>query len=497
MRFLAVLLALVYPPSSLYSSCLSSQGKVSFDSSDALPWFEHKLFPFQQEGVSRLVSEKRMILADEMGAGKTVQSVVAMNRLLRCGILCSSTFRALIICPKSVVGVWVNELGHWLDDEYASRMDSIHIISAGGPPPLNSLSSKGKIQIINYDVCNKYKNELQSVTFDVLICDEAHYLKSSHTQRTKTIVGIDEPGIQSTYMWLLTGTPILNRPREILPLIWALNREKWPTYDDLERSVFSGADDLLNLRDLKFILRPKILRRKKIDFAQELPPKQISVVILDHSSSIADEEKRFARDKFCQESDSNSTQRSNNQKFPLEAFGETTSSLNHYGVESLTGTDLLKALATIRRFTSTLKLDPAIHLIKKYILTEKVVVFAHHRDLIHGLVESFGDSCVYVHGGLKMESRLHAVAKFQTETTCRIFIGSIRAAGLGINLSVGARVLFLELDYSPSIMTQAEDRCHRFGQKKSVKVRFVTTSFDLKRACLKQTTILYVFSMKR
>ena len=102
--------------------------------------------------------------------------------------------------------------------------------------------------------------------FDILICDEAHYLKSAQSQHADAILGIkgrDIRGIQSKYLWLLTGTPILNRPNEIYTLLWALNQSKWRSYSDFKKKWGGSFEEVTNLGELKALIKPLILRRKK------------------------------------------------------------------------------------------------------------------------------------------------------------------------------------------------------------------------------------------
>ena len=155
----------------------------------------------------------------------------------------------------------------------------------------------------------------------------------------------------------------------------------------------------------------------------------------------------------------------------------------------LSGTQLLKALAKNRSFNSYLKIEPAVQLLKEYIISEKVVMFAHHRKVVLGLVEAFGNSCVHIIGGIDSKSREEAVDRFQNDASCHLFVGSIRAAGLGLTLTASSHavfraaglgltltasshVVFLELDWSPAIMDQAMDHCHRVGQQDSVQVDY-------------------------
>jgi len=129
-------------------------------------------------------------------------------------------------------------------------------------------------------------------------------------------------------------------------------------------------------------------------------------------------------------------------------------------------------LAKVRKETAMLKIKPAVALLKDVMACEKVVVFAHHRAIIHALVEEFGSKCVHIIGGMDTESRAQAVRRFQNDDRCRIFVGSIRAAGVGVTLTAASHVVFLELDWSPAVMAQAEDRCHRVGQKDSVLCQY-------------------------
>jgi SWI/SNF-related matrix-associated actin-dependent regulator 1 of chromatin subfamily A len=433
------------------------------------------LFPFQEVGVARLVSDRRLLLADDMGLGKTVQSISAINSLFCKGELSPSTFRVLIICPKSVVSVWVDELEEWIDDRYVSLEHSLHVVSAGIADPLDVDASFGTIQIINYDICHRHRDILQNVPFDVLICDEAHYLKSPQTQRTDAILGIKEKskGIQSRYTWFLSGTPILNRLNEIYPLLFAINKDKWNSYYAFKKKYAGSYDEVVNLGQLKLMLRPSLLRRKKVDVLKDLPPKLHSVVSLEGSEGVKEREQEFAFESYGMELNVAQIKDSAVDISSLGKFGENASSLKEYGIGTyLKGTALLSALAKVRSITSSFKLEPSVQLLKQYIMCEKVVVFAHHRQLIMDLVEAFGDSCVHIIGGMDAKSRAEAVQRFQNDASCRLFIGSIRAAGVGLTLTASSHVVFLELDWSPSIMTQAEDRCHRVGQQDSVLVEY-------------------------
>jgi SWI/SNF-related matrix-associated actin-dependent regulator 1 of chromatin subfamily A len=102
---------------------------------------------------------------------------------------------------------------------------------------------------------------------------------------------------------------------------------------------------------------------------------------------------------------------------------------------------------------------------------EKVVVFAHHHEVIDALEEEFKEIAVRIDGRVSLDERQRAVDRFQTDVSCRVFIGGIQAAGVGLTLTAASTVVFVELDWVPGNISQAEDRCHRIGQKESVLVQ--------------------------
>lgn len=491
--------AILLPVQSFSVDTTAAAGK-SVDSKKLL------LFPYQEKGVDRLCSDRRLILGDDMGLGKTCQAISALNRLYDTGEFRPDQGRVLIICPKSVLNVWVDELEQWLDPRLLEEMD-IHVCTAGEEP---SASDRGLMQLINYDICHKHKDLLQGQSWDVVICDEAHYLKSHSSKRTLAILGSSTAkskagGVtqSASYVWLLTGTPILNRPVELYPLLRALDSSEWGSRKDFIESYcepksmklrgrgryVTNNNGASNLQELKKRLQPYMLRRYKVDVLTDLPPKLRSCVNLDGSDAAVQERRMVAEmmgmddyvveryDDADADADEEDEER-NTGKFAesdsLVSFSAEASALTHYGIKASDFEDdkFLGALAKIRKETAMLKIKPAVALLKDVMACEKVVVFAHHRAIIYALVEEFGSKCVHIIGGMDTESRALAVRRFQNDDGCRIFIGSIRAAGVGVTLTAASHVVFLELDWSPAIMAQAEDRCHRVGQQDSVLCQY-------------------------
>jgi SNF2 family DNA or RNA helicase len=133
-------------------------------------------------------------------------------------------------------------------------------------------------------------------------------------------------------------------------------------------------------------------------------------------------------------------------------------------------------MARIRHETALAKVPHAIKFIEESLeSSSKIVVFAHHKDVISQLKDAF-PGCVSITGDTKMEDRQAAVDRFQNDDKCRVFFGNIKAAGVGLTLTAAAHVIFVELDWVPGNMSQAEDRCHRIGQKGSVLVQHIVLS---------------------
>lgn len=232
----------------------------------------------------------------------------------------------------------------------------------------------------------------------------------------------------------------------------------------MEIKDFSGSS---NLQQLSERLEPIMLRRYKMDVLSQLPPKFRSCTILTTDVDVGQQERELLR--VTLQENMNTTKAAALTNLDLDDFGSKAEELMTYiGSDS----SILAMISTVRQETAFLKLKPAIELLEEYILQEKVVVFAHHRAVIGALMKHFGKRAVGIIGGMKRENRDDAVRQFQEDDNVRLFAGSIRAAGVGLTLTAASHVVFLELDWSPGVMSQAEDRLHRVGQSNSVRIQY-------------------------
>jgi SNF2 family DNA or RNA helicase len=322
------------------------------------------------------------------------------------------------------------------------------------------------VVIINYDVLKKYREELRSVSWNLAIFDEAHMLKEMKTGRTKEVFGQKKQGfspIPAKRYLFLTGTPIVNRPKELFPILQAID----PTglgknfmayalrycgaYKHKFGWDFNGAT---HLDELQEILRSKfMIRRLKSDVLKELPPKRRQVLILECGTAIKEilEKEKQVYDDY--------SQTLKDGDFESPAFAD---------------------MSRVRKEVAIAKTPFIVDHIKEVLEEQnKICLFVHHHEVVDALRAAFGASCVIIDGRTKNEDRQAAVDRFQTDETCKVFIGTIRAAGVGITLTASSTVIFGELDWVPGNVTQAEDRCHRIGQTGTVFVRHLVLEGSL------------------
>lgn len=413
--------------------------------------------PYQEKGIRYMLGGTGTILADEMGLGKTVQAIGTLNAL--------QALNVLIVCPAGLKLNWQNELAEWLVP--LPRGQAVHVASY-----------------------HEAKIYVEHPEWDLLIVDEAHYIKNPQAQRSQTIKALAKRAKRTI---LLTGTPIENRPIELWPLLQIACPEKWDPpnplpvkvmapesrkthpgegpnfwefarlYCDLKRSYFpargrqqsawdfSGAS---NLDELRAKLRETcMVRRLKKDVLTELPEKTHQVIVLP-SKGIDDS----------------------------ALFPEMTEENYDRIIRKLTADKAEFAEFSRKRHEQALAmLDEFIKFIEDQLDSSgKIVIFAHHTDVIEGLAEALDPhNPVTIMGSTPMAERDGAVRRFQEDKGCRVFIGAIGAAGVGITLTAASHVIFVELDPVPGRMAQAADRVHRIGQREAVLIQYLVANRSL------------------
>lgn len=330
-----------------------------------------------------------------------------------------------------------------------------------------------QVVILNYELLKAYRPFLRQRTWDLLIVDEAHYLKKGKADRTMEVLGgikrnpdktIKEriSPIPTHRALFLTGTPILNKPKELWTLVSAIDPNglgsDWfrfaKRYCQLREIMgwkngkparigwwWDGAD---NLAELQKIMRERfMIRRLKSDVLKELPTKIRQIIPITPKS--------VTLKKLCIEE--------------LKQFEEYTSHKDFDFNKIPVSPELREKIA--------LQKVPYVIEYLQGVLDEqsKIVLFTHHHSVTDKLAESLNNyNPVVLDGRTANGDRQSIVERFQTDSTCRIFIGGIQAAGIGITLTAASVAVFTELDWTPANLSQAEDRLHRIGQTQPVQV---------------------------
>jgi SWI/SNF-related matrix-associated actin-dependent regulator 1 of chromatin subfamily A len=449
--------------------------------------------PYQKAGIEWCTTRDHALVADEMGLGKTIQALGTINHILASRIA-SEGLKVLVVAPASLKLNWQREAQKWLLGEW-----KIKVLKGPQQKQLVIDNPKNNLVIVSYDsiavpdlkgiqarkdqeeknlifdmkfpgvrdksikpkkISQVTRPDLYNVVFDILICDEAHYLKNPNADRTKVTLGDDTKtlarGLKATKKIFLTGTPILNRPEELYPLLKASGHETRTFKSFCFR--YGGGE---NSSELQERLRAGgfMIRRLKHEVLSELPAKRRQILVWEPET---------AAEKAAIQAEVSLL--SNLKKTLLSAGGATT---DNSSVVKKTRFEVpeLAEISRVRHATALVKapriadfaeemLDSGVH---------KLVIFAHHTDVIEIIknkLQSF--SPVVLTGETSLTKRQEAVDTFQNDPTCRVFIGGIRAAGVGLTLTASSTVLFAEQDWTPGAMQQAEDRTHRIGQKESV-----------------------------
>jgi len=392
----------------------------------------------QKEAIQKLVENKKYILADDMGLGKTTSTIIAA--------LESGTKKVLIICPATLKINWKREIENYSDK-------TIYIAEG------KHFSTEHDFVIINYDILKNFHDskkkddsQILASNFDLVVVDEAHYIKNAQAQRTKLINDIVK---KVDRLWLLTGTPMTSRPIDyynLLSLVDSPVAKNWMAYVIRYCSGYQfkvGARKVWNvmgssnLEELRERTSNTITRRLKEDVL-DLPDKIITPVYLRLKS-----------------------------KDYEELMGEYYNWYDKNPDESKSLTVQFTKLTKVRQVIANEKISQTIELAENILEQDKkVIIFCNFTDSLNQIVEHFGKSAVKVDGSMTKQDRQFSVDQFQENEKIKVFVGNIKAAGVGLTLTAAEAVIMNDLSFLPSDHSQAEDRAYRFGQKNNVLVYY-------------------------
>jgi superfamily II DNA or RNA helicase len=422
--------------------------------------------PYQKAGVAaaiRAFSSGRngILLGDEMGLGKTMQAIGTMRLL-------DATSRVLVVCPASLRTNWQREIERWWPEVESPRIlnGSLPRTDQNLPfvPPLS------RVTILNYDKAtgqswdaDLLKDALSRAVFDLVIFDEAHFLKNPKAQRTIFFFGaykagrLIEPGVihNCKTRLLLTGTPIQNRIVESIPLLRAIDafgesgitksektflfRYCGPQKIKTKKKTITHFSGATRLDELQAKLRSGFMvRRLKRDVEKELPPKIRSVIILNNKQTDLVMERPAVLDE-------------------VDDFREAVARLTR-------GPADFNEMSALRARIAKAKTADVVAFLQD-LEDVKMLVFFHHRVLLDAIEKAFSPHLIRIDGSTPPEKRQGLVDKFQTDPKIRLALLSTHAAGIGLTLTAAQAEVFAESDWNPSWAVQAEDRAHRIGQE--------------------------------
>ena len=441
--------------------------------------------PFQKAGIAYALSRPNTLIGDDMGLGKTIQALGVVNAD-------PSIHHVLIVSPLSVAINWQREADKWL-----TRPHSVGIATA------KKLPETADIVICHWGIVAKHARALRERSWDLIVLDESHYAKNSKAARTKAILGDFQTGMTpllAKRQLALTGTPIPNRPVELYPVARWLNPGEFGNwkhfvtrYCNAYQSRYgwdvSGASHLDELQEK---LRASVMiRRLKKDVLKELPPKIRQVVVIGADTS--DLKKALKAEQAV----TTQAEKSLTAAQVAVEFAKTQSEDAYQSAAAKlrqASTAVFTEMSQVRHATALAKVPQVLSHVQDVLAEDgaKVVLFAHHRDVVAslktgleaGTADSPGVKVVEVMGGMSPDGRQAAIDAFQNDVETRVFVATIDAAKEGITLTASHTAVFAELDWVPGNLSQAEDRIHRIGQRDACLIQHVLLdgSIDAKMA---------------
>lgn len=420
---------------------------IDFEFSEQIDFYL-PLYPFQKQGVEFLFNNKSALLADEMGTGKTVQTIIALRFLFRKAVV----KKTLIICPKTVLGSaqlslktgkpegWDGHLFHW------SPELSVTIVDGNVEKRRLDWHYPAHVYVSTYDtIRNDLDNgilKLDKSNFDCVIVDEAQNIKNRESGRSKAVKKIN-----ATFKWALTGTPIENKVEDVISI-----------FDFIKPRLFKNED--YPPQRVKELIRPYFLRRLKKDVLKDLPEKirQEEWLELDKDQQIAyNNVLNQGRDKIS------SSLKSENE-FTIRRHIFT----------------LLTELKKICNFAPNKETSPKTEVLLDYINVisennEKVLVFSQFDKYGIEILEKFFEKnkikFVSLRGNMSTSERNRAIDDFRNLSLgIPVLLATVKTAGVGISLTEASYVIHFDHWWNPAVMWQAEDRAHRPGQKNKLNV---------------------------
>jgi len=390
----------------------------------------HSLYPYQVHGIEFLLKNNHALLADDMGTGKTVMTIVALKMLYQKARI----NHTLILCPPGVLHEWERHLEEWAPE-------LVTFFVRGGQETRELIwEMKFHVYVTAYDTLARDlesgrlpKNMIEY--FDVVVLDEAHHIKNPNSRRSRAIKKL-KPKIR----WALTGTPIQNKLEDLASIFEFVYPRYLTPYDLYEERV-------------KQKIEPYFLRRRKSDVMPDLPPKQRQDFWLDLDP----------KQKVIYEQVEHDIQNE------IEALGYNVTKQHIFAK--------IQKLKQLCNFAPDKLTSPKLELLKEQVEDilesgNKIIIFSQYIDEgVKKLEETFKSyGTAKIMGGQTDAVRIREIERFKHSKDVSILIASLKSGGEGLNLTEASYVVHFDHWWNPATMWQAEDRVHRRGQTHGVNV---------------------------
>lgn len=418
-----------------------------------------ELYPYQREGALFAAYAGRCLIGDDMGLGKTLQALAAAELLARLfGIQ-----KALIVSPTSLKHQWRSEI-----EKFTGR--SAEVIEGLGHQRRPLYLRNSFYKLINYELVARDMDMIRRWSPDLVILDEAQRIKNWKTQTAKSA-----KALESTFAFVLTGTPLENRIEDLHSIVEFIDRRHLgPLFRFVDRhTIVDENGRVAGYRDLQSIrssLKTVMIRRTKGEVLRQLPErvdKNFFVPMTKEQRAIHDENleivaklaAKWRRHRFLCEADQ--------RRMRIALNFMRMAADNTYLVD--------------RKTVHGPKLDELDTLLKEIVVEggEKAVVFSQWlrmTELVEGVLRDNGIGYVHLNGSIPSKQRRELMSRFREDPACRVFL-STDAGGVGLNLQSGSVVINMDIPWNPAVLEQRIGRVHRLGQHRTVRiVNFVTAS---------------------
>jgi len=463
----------------LHMTKLFSQQQAMIDSSLALdadieiPNINGELLPYQKAGVAYLIKARKAILGDQPGLGKTVQAIAT--------VATENAFPAVVVCPNTLKLNWKREISKFFPHL------NVQVLTGTKSVPIPTCD----VVVMNYDISYERIPDVVAHGYKSLIVDESHAIKNGKrrhvcpkceaqvrsnskncsackatnivpferwtVKRTAAVMQLAKRLSDNDFVLLLTGTPITNRPEELIPQLEAINRLKdfggsWRFKERYapSKNVANNTKELNNkLRSTCFV------RRVKKDVYAELPELRNAVQFLEINET---------QTKWYQSVEHDVVEYfANRAKELAQESGENGDNIYWEKKIRLEAARHLIQITGLRDAVSKIKYDSITSWLDNFLESssdEKVIVFAEHIEFVEKLHARYADKAVKIRGGVSVADRQNAVDRFQTDPTCRVFVANMTAASEGLTLTAASDVVFCELGWTPAIHEQCASRAY-------------------------------------